>query len=231
MKRYCPKCGKQVERLVKGFCEKCFLEDHNLLELPAEIAVEKCKECGRIKIRERWVHESAETLKQAAKKEVKPKQAAKAKIEIVQLKEGMPAVKAKAEAKIDSAKLEQEKTAALKFVNSQCDSCMKAKSSYFEATLQARFEGKQEEQKKKEVLEKILRILEREQKRDALAIIVQVKDCGKGFDVLIASKRAAKAAAEELARAAGTKIVFSHSVVGMKRDGRKKKRFTFCVRL
>ncbi|MEL9991117.1 MAG: NMD3-related protein [Thermoproteus sp.] len=50
----CPICGRPAERLIEGMCEECYLERHPVLEIK-KFNVVKCKYCGSLFVRGRWI--------------------------------------------------------------------------------------------------------------------------------------------------------------------------------
>ena len=44
-KKFCPRCGRKVDKLYEGLCLKCYVETHELL--PKKIELKQCKVCGR----------------------------------------------------------------------------------------------------------------------------------------------------------------------------------------
>ncbi|MGC8972971.1 MAG: NMD3-related protein [Thermoproteus sp.] len=58
----CPICGRPAERLIEGMCESCYLERHPVLEI-RKFNVVKCKYCGALYIRGRWIRPGRESEK------------------------------------------------------------------------------------------------------------------------------------------------------------------------
>ncbi len=55
----CPICGRPTERLIEGMCEECYLERHPVVEI-RKFKVLKCKYCGALYVRGRWIRPSKE---------------------------------------------------------------------------------------------------------------------------------------------------------------------------
>ena len=124
----------------------------------------------------------------------------------------------------------QELPIEIKKAITVCDSCMKLKSDYFEATVQIRFEGKLDYQRIHGEVQKAIQFLIAGQKEDPLSVLVSTKNDKHGVDLIIGSKKAGKDLANFLARDASTPVVATASLVGLL-NGKPKKKFTFCVRL
>lgn len=54
--KFCPKCGKEKEKLHgnKGLCGSCYTENVELLDLPDIISIIECQCCEKIKSNGRW---------------------------------------------------------------------------------------------------------------------------------------------------------------------------------
>ncbi len=232
-KRFCPKCGKETLRPVKGFCAECFALDHALVELPKEIRVEFCKRCNKIRLKGQWNEQDERLLKDFVSSKLKEKElrVKGVKVNLQPLAEGSTVAELNISGTVDGEEISLIKQALLKPKRGICDACMKLASDYYEAILQLRFKEKKNREREGELKKKIERILKEKKKLDSLAKVIAFRKDRKGFDALIGSKKAAKDVAEALAKKAKTSVVFSHSVVGMDKNGKQKKRFTFCVKV
>lgn len=55
MEAFCPRCGRETSGLgPRGLCPDCYLEEHDLLEVPDRIAATLCKHCGAVKPGPAW---------------------------------------------------------------------------------------------------------------------------------------------------------------------------------
>ena len=52
MKRICPSCGREVEKLYDGLCYECYLKINKKEEKKEKVYI--CKYCGRIKYHNKW---------------------------------------------------------------------------------------------------------------------------------------------------------------------------------
>ncbi|MFB6076892.1 MAG: NMD3-related protein [Candidatus Nanohaloarchaea archaeon] len=51
METFCPKCGGETDGVgPRGLCADCYLEEHDLLDVPERIDVERCEHCGAVKV-------------------------------------------------------------------------------------------------------------------------------------------------------------------------------------
>ena len=52
--KFCFVCGKKTEKLIDGYCEKCYNKEFNLIEVPKEIMFTICTKCNRIRDKNIW---------------------------------------------------------------------------------------------------------------------------------------------------------------------------------
>jgi len=52
MKRICPSCGREVEKLYDGLCYECYLKINKREEKKEKVYI--CKYCGRVKYHNKW---------------------------------------------------------------------------------------------------------------------------------------------------------------------------------
>lgn len=233
MKRFCPRCGREAERTIKGICLECFLEKNPVLELPEELKFEQCRNCGKSRFKGKWLSPSKDELRGFIASRAKPRGLLKPTIEVILAREGEFPLKAtvRVGGKIEGENISLEREVCILPVQAQCDGCMRVSSYYHEAVLQVRFGERPSRQLRAETEDKVRTFLEGLHSADSLAAVVDVKEDRKGFDVLVGGKRAARRTAEFLARKSGSKIKTSYTLTGVSKDGKEKKRFTFCVRL
>ncbi len=233
MKGFCPKCGKDTDTLIDGLCQECFSQKGGIISLPREIAVEQCKKCGKIKHKGKWMDEKGEVLEKKVEEKMRVRGIERPVVAVGfrELDSGALKIEAVARGFAGEKMVSAKAESVLRKNPALCDSCMKLSSDYFEATVQVRFGEKKERKEIGELVSQAKKFLESMQNKDPLAQVVGVRDSKKGLDILVGSKRAGKLLAQKLARKSGGKIVASSSLVGVKKDGSPKKRFTFCARL
>ncbi|MFH1224684.1 MAG: NMD3-related protein [Candidatus Diapherotrites archaeon] len=234
MNRFCPRCGKEgtPENFVRGFCSACYSMEHAIVSVPRVIPVEHCKRCGKVRLHGSWEEQEEEALRALAAASVKSKDLSEPRIgvELEPSEQGATVARVSISGKIDGSDVNVEKEILLRPQGALCDACMKLASDYYEATIQLRFEGRPLQAEIKERLQELEDALRPILREDALAVVVAVKKVQRGIDVLIGSKRAAKLAAEALAKKTGGKAKRSYSLVGVDKSGKPKTRQTYCVR-
>lgn len=228
MNSFCPKCGASEGNFIKGFCEKCFLEDHEIVFVPEKIEVDYCTKCEGILFKGKMSDQTPELLEEIIRSKIKVKDLLNEKLSIELVPFGDDKSKAiiTFSGEVDSQKISFQKETLLKPLNICCKDCSKLVGGYFEAILQVRGE--------KELTEKIIsfseKFLEKEKKFDRLAKITKLEKDKHGFNAYLASKQAALKLAREIASRHNSRMTSSSKIVGRK-AGRDVKRVTFCVRV
>ena len=234
LKKFCPKCGSEGDVFIRGFCEKCYFQDNEIVAVPEKIRLERCRRCDKVKFQGKWTDPKISDLIASISKKVKVKEIENPQVlgEIVFHSTKETAAHFKISGKIDGTDVEFEKNITLEFKSCICDPCMRVTSNYHESIVQVRSSKKITKTKMHVILRDINLLLSKERKKDPLAEVVAVKTSKTGFDVLIGSKSAGKRSAERLARKYNSTIKTSYKIVGRDtKKGKEKKRFTFCVRV
>ena len=234
IERFCPKCGATGKPLIKGFCLNCFLRNHpDLVKVDKVLDLGQCKRCGKVRVKSHWVELTNMHLIEFVESMVKVKELKDVDIgvEFEILNDKQTKAKILVKGVLDGSMVTFEKEALIKFKSVVCDPCMRINSSYREATLQVRgFEGTPKSHFE-QAFREVNSILAAEYKKDPLARIVKVEDLKHGFDVWIGSKRAGKIVVESLAKQFKGKIKASTTLYGVDKQGKKKLRYTFMVRI
>lgn len=229
MEIFCPKCGTEVDekKSLHGFCENCYLKDHETaINWPEKIGVQKCNSCLKIKYQGNFIESNSEILKKIISTHIKSKN----KFEITQidlLKD--PFVFVKATVFIDKKKIELEKKIPFKLLGGICDPCMKIKSNYFEATLQFRFANPNNE-KMAFYYDKVEKETAKLFRTNPLSKIVNDEWYDNGFDIILASNKAARKLVTLFKPALSEKLITSMKVAGVWPTGIQKKRYAYSMR-
>ncbi|MBS3057097.1 MAG: 60S ribosomal export protein NMD3 [Candidatus Diapherotrites archaeon] len=234
IKRFCPRCGKETNALIKGFCRECFLKGHEILIVDEELKFPRCKSCGKIRIRGAWFSDSPKNLEDFIRSKMKLKEITNEKINIGMApnNDGSVSVQIGVSGTINEDKIEFEKEILLKPAIVLCDPCMRLVSDYHEAILQVRFGKKPSDEQVESEMARINKMLEYEKKADSLSQAIKTAEATNGFDVYIGSAKAARRIAEALAKRAHTRVVSSSKLMGVDSNtGKANKRFTYCARV
>ena len=227
--KFCPKCGKETDTLIKGMCKKCYLRGEDLFRVK-DLSIEYCSRCERVRHGFKWAERSDEEIIEGIKSKVRPiADLEQAKIIVGVKQEGDTTynVRIKVVGLLEGVLVEQEKGFVLELDKKICDPCMKLSSDYREAVLQLRTESGPKEAE--EMLKLAEEFVEQEKANDPLSGVVNVLRTKNGFDVWVASSKAGAKVANKLGRLYSVKVGTSKKLIGQE-GGKRKYRYTFLVR-
>lgn len=182
MEAPCPRCGDDTDGYgPRNLCSECFLDEENLLDIPGEIAVERCSHCGRLRNGMDWVDVEGdrEVIAEALEMEIET-----GTVEAVSFDdtgEGY-SLTLLVEDEVSGETFQQELGLELNVENVQCGPCAKFEGGYFEYKIQLRGENLEE------VLEKVMdRALEVTEK-DREDFVSNVEERDGGYDLYVSSR-------------------------------------------
>ena len=235
MRRFCVKCGKETNELVRSLCKECYMEKHSLIELPKEMELDFDARSGKIKAGHEWVVKGEQSVGELVGDKVL-KLAKKARLELKNLRidvedrEKYFDCAVSFGTSLEGVELAFERQVKVRLRKTISDASMKLASNYHEAIIQVRFRGgftdKEAESKRDSVLE-----LLREQKlKDELSEAIDVKGERGGYDLFVGSAKSARIVSTKAARKFNGQVVHSSKLLGTDRNGKVKFRHTFCIR-
>ncbi len=233
--RFCVKCGKETNELIRGLCVQCHLEKNTILDVPSKAMLDYDYRSGRIKVGREWIEKSSENIEGLVKGLVL-KAASQKRMNVdglmVLLEPHDDNINAAVSfgTEVEGVMVKLEKKINLILRKAVSDATTKLSSNYFEATIQARFPENPTQKQQRERLEEILSALKAEKKRNELAEAVAVKKSRKGFDVVVASYKAADKVTRLIAKRNRLKVIYSNSLFGIDDSGRNKYRHTYCLK-
>jgi nonsense-mediated mRNA decay protein 3 len=230
--KFCPKCGTTSGIFIEQFCKKCYLEDHELVKVPKHISVKRCKRCEKILLSGKWVEASVYNLENFIKNKVKPKEMHMQYVGVKLLgptEQGLEAI-VEIKGKVAGVKLNVERHVHIEFIYTTCISCMRIASGYYEAIIQVRARPEQAAQLEP-IKTEIKRFMEALYQKDTLFGHVKFKSTQGGFDAIIGAKSSAKKLAVYLAKRYNATLSSNTKLVGVTRDGERRKRVIYLVRL
>ena len=65
MNRFCIKCGKETNELIKSLCASCFKKSNTVLSLPERISVDFDRRTGKIRLGRNWLETTQENVELA----------------------------------------------------------------------------------------------------------------------------------------------------------------------
>lgn len=226
---FCPACGTKKGPFINSFCAECFAKDNPLARLPQRIELQKCRKCGKILLGRQWVTETKESLAdliagKAKFAELKEKELG---LELKPTEKGFKAT-LKVTGLISGAKVSAEYFTEIVYSNVTCNVCAKISSSYYEALIQLR--SSNPKKLNKAVLE-TEHLLKAKNKQDPLSRIIKKNTIKNGVDLLVGSDKAAKPTVKEICNKFNASLTKSMKQTGMTRDGKKKAKSTYLIRL
>ncbi len=240
MKRFCVNCGKETDRLVDSLCNECYLKKHEVLPLPDNIVIDYDWRSGRIRVGRPWVDRSDEVIsnfiKDKALAMAKPKLLKITGLEVLLRHEGVEpneelfaAVSFTAD--MDGVPIEVKKEIEVRLRRTISDASMKISSYYHEAIIQLRFLKKPTLQEGRDRLKEVLGMIASYKKKIELSHAIDTKNVPGGADILVASAKAAKHVAYQMAKKYKTAPIYSNKMIGMDDNGVTKYRHTYCIKI
>jgi nonsense-mediated mRNA decay protein 3 len=227
----CPYCGRLVDRLIEGMCEDCYFERHPLVVLREKSAL-KCKYCGALFIRGKWVR--GKTSAELFTKFLSEKGEVKGVIEKVEVEENEEGMIGKITVRGSPHELIEPRVAtyevAVEYVYDICVFCREVLSKKEAAVVQIRSTPWPLDELTKK---KILSIVEQEilkLKEKRAGFISDIKQLKNGFDIYTTSANLARHLAYVIHNQLPSHVIESAKLVGMK-DGRKIYFMTYSVRI
>jgi nonsense-mediated mRNA decay protein 3 len=195
--KFCFVCGKKTDKLVEGYCEGCYNQKFNLVEVPEGMDVVICSKCKRIKSGRKWEEVGVEEF---VKSNIKSK-GNDVKIEL-------KGNKLSATGTLEKSDVSKEESHELKvkLVKTLCLTCSQKLGGYFETTIQLRGN----------VTNSILNLVDQKINENSFYRGKTVKG---GFDLYVGNKSVANDAAELLKKRYNFKISKSYKLF-TKKDGR-----------
>jgi len=213
---FCVECGKKTNKLYDGLCIDCYLKKHKFFDMPEEIIIKVCRNCGAYKIGNKWKHGD---IKELIKEQISLLIQDNCRLDV-----NYEERKIICRGNFEGYEIKEERHFKIKFKKVLCEKCSLRKGGYFEAILQVRKKNMDEIEKMK--IEKIVN-----KKIDEMNSFILKKEEKKGaIDYYIGSKKAAAAAAKEIRDLFKGKEIKTSSLVGMKK-GVEVYRDTYSIRI
>ncbi|NPA84864.1 MAG: hypothetical protein GXO07_02530 [Crenarchaeota archaeon] len=238
-RRFCVKCGapdSPDNPVVGHLCLKCLVEESPLFEVKGSKHIVVCPICSSYMVDNAWVRGTGdveETIRMLAERTVEANispipPAEEVEVEGVRVERrrgGRYVARVTALVKVGGAEARQTLPIELDVEKRPCPKCLMKSGKDYDAVLQIRSErGDVTQEELREAGELFAKVGSGED-------IVELVEQRTGLDVLLTSKEVAKRAAQLMRFNMGAKIIESHSVVGMRRDGKVRTRLTISVRL
>jgi nonsense-mediated mRNA decay protein 3 len=227
---FCVECGAEG-KVYESLCEKGFLERHRLAELPEFIDIENCKECGAFLIGSRWVkapmERAVEMLLDKVVSYEKIVDNHQYSVDYDPEDENNIKIVVHCDMYIDELRATKDVHSKVRLKPSQCVTCTRRKSRYYEATLQIRADGRDLSD---EEMDAVYKVVHERVDSATDAFISEEEKMHGGWDFLLSSKALGRNISKELASTYCAQESSSAKLVGMK-DGQELYRTTHSVRL
>lgn len=238
MKRFCPKCGKEINdtNSINNFCIDCYLQDHNIIIIP-KIELTICPRCGRIKFRTKW-YNNFEDIEDTISKNVKVIDLGQAKVDTklnidLDKKEYSADITVKTILKNKFLTLKKQAPVIIK--KDICLSCSRLSGSYYTTILQLRYDDKKiKELISDKILEEVRNISDalnsRSTKLSSNIHIVKELPQKTGTDLYLDNNKLAFHIVQHLMKHKSAKSnTTSKTLVGVDKNGERIYRTTFCI--
>ncbi|MCD6474351.1 MAG: hypothetical protein J7K47_05560 [Thermoplasmata archaeon] len=213
----CVECGKETEKLYNGLCIDCYLKKKRFFDIPSQVLIKVCRNCGAYSIDGEWKHERLENIiEEYFRKNIRHEIDCKLEIDFENRI-------ARCTGYFEGRKIIEERKFEIRFKKRLCEKCSLKKGGYFEAILQIR---KKDLSKK---LEKEMEEVITKRVEEGNSFIMKKERVEEGLNYYIGSKKVAHSIARELKNFYKAEYKSSSSLVGMK-DGVEVYRDTYLVR-
>lgn len=204
-KKFCPKCGKTVEKFYRNLCKDCFLKKFSIVDLPSKIVVRECKECGNFYLDNQIANSIEEAVDIVLSELLKKPEIHSATYRIENGK-----IHVTLNLKIDDLEKEEKKDINLILKNITCNSCSKKAIGYYQSIIQLRAPEKLLEI----ALDEMKTQIDGMRKYDELAFISKIERKKEWIDVYVGSKSTANQLAKNLKIKYRAKIKISRKLIG-----------------
>lgn len=221
-KKFCPRCGKIVEKLYENLCENCISKKIFLInKIPKIIKVKKCRVCAKYYLLKKGFESEESAIDEFLSDIFKNSKASSINFRIEN-------DKLHVEMKLlieDFEKVEKSDAEIIQKLIT-CESCSIQKIGYFQSTIQLRAPDNLLDQIRSYIEDQISIL----HQKDKLAYISKFEKTKNGFDVNIGSKSAANNLATKLRNRFKANVKISRKLSGSI-SGKKVYRDTILVKI
>jgi nonsense-mediated mRNA decay protein 3 len=215
--KFCFLCGKKTEKLIEGYCEKCYNKKFNLIKVPEKIEITLCKKCNSIKEKTTWRDVDVEKI---IKSKIK---VFGKKVDISIEVNGSVKIHAKGLLKKSTKEKEEYYEIPLKRKKVTCPTCFKLSGDYHEAIIQLRGDIT------REVIDAIDDLVVGEILNDK-QVFYKIKEVRGGYDLYMSDKHITKRVSELLKKKFKAEIKKTYKLV-TKKKGKDIYKSTVLVKL
>jgi NMD protein affecting ribosome stability and mRNA decay len=228
--KFCPRCGATDKDFYKGFCVDCYAQMNIFAEIPRTLKIVKCKNCGFWFYKNAWIEDSYQNLVKMLSEKVKtvlfePKFDVDLRDSVAVLKIfGFADERKKIPIKV-------EKEVFLEFEEKTCDSCLKFSGKNYEVKIQLRRSKVFDAMKYKKIVDFIRRGMNYRMRDDERARSFWFDEKKEGIDFFFGFRQVGDLVLHQLLDNFKVKHETSFEFLGLTKDGKKKVRVTYCIRI
>lgn len=222
-KKFCPKCGREADKIFDGMCAECLFEKKRKVRIPSEIIVKRCKHCGKYFSGKRASDKIRDILDPKIRKIFR---LAKSKEDgIKSMNYRINNGKVYVSLKYDFNEIQKSEEHEIEIVEKLkvCHYCAIASTRYYNAIVQIRSPEEMVERVVDEARDRISEI-----KSDSMAFISEIRKVKNGADIYIGSKAAARKVARAIKRKFNAETKLTRKLGGRKM-GKKVYRDTILI--
>lgn len=223
LSKFCPRCGRETEKLYgneKKLCPECFPEKNELLEIPDVVELEVCPTCGRMRKRGEWIEEYSLEDQLAAKFEEFSEDDVEMELQYWEEDDKMFVL---VHAFKDDIKAEYE--TELRINKEQCETCSQFEGGFYKVKIQLRGEGDLDEISN-QMAEKAAEVTNKDRK----SFLSNIDKTSQGYDFYLSTEKIAGKILSLLKNRYDPEVKRSYELV-TERDGQKVYRNVISVRL
>lgn len=238
----CPRCGAELVGDPLGerpLCRSCYLENHDLVELPDEIAIDRCQGCGSVKVDDGWQDTDERPAEHAVRAVSDRVQVHRVVDDVtwevtpVPIDERTVRIECAFELSVAGSPERRSLDVVVGFDPATCPRCSRIAGDDYGSIVQLRATGRtpsaSEEDRAREVVAGILD--ERVDVGDRGAYLTEVIDRTEGPDFRLSSPRLGGQVASAITSRLGGRLDTSRTLVTTDGDGRDIYRVTYAIRL
>jgi nonsense-mediated mRNA decay protein 3 len=222
-KKFCPKCGREADKIFDGMCAECLFEKKRKVNIPSEIVVNRCKHCGKY-FSGKNVSDNIRGIIDSEMRKIF--RLAKSREDgIKNMNYRIVNGKVYVSLKFDFNGIQKSEEHEIEIVEKLkvCHYCAIAGTRYYNAILQIRAPEDMVEKIVDEARGRIAEI-----KSDRMAFISEIKKVRNGADVYVGSKAAARKVARTIKRKFNAETKLTRKLGGRKL-GKKVYRDTILI--
>lgn len=244
----CPRCGDPITvadetRLQRGrpeLCDACYFETFELVDLPTELSITYCTQCGAVKHGEEWEHEEAEDRVDIAVDAVSDKLGVHVDAEQLhwqvtpeQLNPGTVRVTTRVTGVVRETPIEETRVTTVGLAGGTCSRCGRIAGGAYDGLVQIRAADRDPTDEELSTARRLATELvsERAADGDRDAYLTDIAPVDGGLDLKVATAGLGRAIAKTVVDRLGGQYSESETLVTEDEEGTKLYRVTFAVRL